>query len=163
MGQPGNGSGVAEQGVLSMEEGLLVCLFLDYATKRGTHPAQSVAVVTTHYAQMVWLQFCERFVGRKWQANPANLLKTVTTLDRFQGLQAPVIVASLVSLKPKIMQDIWRSNTLTSRAQSELHIFGRFTEWTTHPTPGVWLMHCKRCSGKQALGLCATLLSWQGF
>ena len=80
-----------------------------------------------------------RFVGHKWQANPATPLKTVATLDRFQGLQAPIILASLVSPTPGIMHDIWRSNTLTSRAQSELHLFGRFTEWTTHPTPGVWL------------------------
>ena len=50
-----------------------------------------------------------------------------------------MILASLVSPTPGIMHDIWRSNTLTSRAQSELHLFGRFTEWTTHPTPGVWL------------------------
>ena len=80
-----------------------------------------------------------RFVGHKWQANPATPPKTVATLDRFQGLQAPIILASLVSPTPGIMHDIWRSNTLTSRAQSELHLFGRFTEWTTHPTPGVWL------------------------
>ena len=123
----------------SMEDILLVCHFLEYAVRRGTYPAQSVAVVMTHHAHMVWLQLCVRFVGRKWQGNPVNLLKTVATLDRFEGLQTPVILASLVSPTPGIMQDIWRSNTLTSRAQSELHLFGRFTEWTTHPTRGVWL------------------------
>ena len=127
------------KGGLSMEKGLLVCHFLEYAVRRGTYPAQSVAVLTTHHAQMVWLQFCVRFVGRKWQVNPANLPKTVATLDRFHGLQAQVILASLLSRTPGIMQDIWRSNTLSSRAQSELHLFGRFTDWTTHPTPGVWL------------------------
>ena len=126
-------------GGLSMEEGLLMCHFLEYAVDRGTYPAQSVAVVTTHYAQMVWLQHCVRFVGRKWHAHPANLLRTVATVDRCQGLQAPVILASLVSPTPGIMHDIWRSNTLTSRAQSELHLFGRFTAWTTHPNPGVRL------------------------
>ena len=88
---------------------------------------------------MVWLDLCVRFVGRKWQAHPVNLLKTVATLDRFQGLQAPVILASLVSPTLGIMQDIWRSNTLTSRAPPELHLFGRFSDWTAHPTPGVWL------------------------
>ena len=88
---------------------------------------------------MVWLQHCVTFVGRKWQAHPVNLLRTVATLDRFQGLQAPVILASLVSPTPGIMHDIRRSNTLTSRAQSELHLFGRFTGSTTHPSPGVWL------------------------
>ena len=54
------------KGGLSMEEGLLVCHFLEYAVRRGTYPAQSVAVVTTHYAEMVWLQHCVTFVGRKW-------------------------------------------------------------------------------------------------
>ena len=127
------------KGGLSMEEGLLVCHFLEYAARIGTYPAQSVAVMTTHYAQMVWLQHCVAFVGRKWQADHVNLLRTVATLDRFQGLQAPVIPASLGSPIPGIMQDIWRSNTLTSRAHSELHLFRRFTVWTTHPTPGVWL------------------------
>ena len=127
------------KGGLTMEEALLVCHFLEYAVRRGTSPAQSVAAVTTHYAQMVWLQHYVRFVGRKWPAHPVNLPRTVATLDRFQGLQAPVILASLVSPTPGIMHDIWRSNTLTNRAHLELHLFGRFTEWTTHPTHGVWL------------------------
>ena len=52
---------------------------------------------------------------------------------------SPVILASLVPATPGIMHDIWRSNTLTSRAQSEVHLFGRFTHWTNHPTPGVWM------------------------
>ena len=147
------------KGGLSMEEGLLFCHFLEYAVRRGSYPAQSVAVVTTPYAQMVWLQHCVTFVGGKWQANPVNLLRTVATLERFQGLQAPVILASLVSPTPGIMHDIWRSNTLTSRAQSELHLFGRFTEWTTHPTPALGarlkpnvvppkLFQCSRISGR---------------
>ena len=113
--------------------------FFGVCCQEGTYPAQSVAVVTTHYAQMVWLKHCVTFVGRQWQAHHVNLLRTVATLHRFQGLQAPVILASLVSPTPGIMQDIWRSNTLTSRAQLELHLFGQFARWTTHPTPGVWL------------------------
>ena len=125
-----------------------MCHFLEYAVRRGTYPAQSVAVVTTHYAQMVWLQHCVTFVGRKWQAHPVKLLRTVATLDRFQGLQALVILASLVSPTPGVMHDIWRSNTLTSKAQSELQLFGRFTEWTTHPTLVYGSRHCTRCSGK---------------
>ena len=64
----------------------------------------------------------------------------VATLDWFQGLQAPIILASLVSATPGIMHDIRRSNTLTSRAQSELHLFGRITHWNAHPTPGVWMV-----------------------
>ena len=86
---------------------------------------------------MVWLDYCVRFVGCTWQANPVNLLKTVATLDWFHWLQAPVILASLVSATPGIMHDIWRSNTLTSRAQPELHLFGQFTQWKNHPTHGV--------------------------
>ena len=39
--------------------------FLEYAARKGTYPAQSVAVVTTHYAQMVWLKHCVACVGRK--------------------------------------------------------------------------------------------------
>ena len=128
-----------KKGGLSIEEGLLVCHFLEYAVRRGTYPAQSIAVVTAHYAQMVWLDYCVRFVGCMSQANPVNLLKTVATRDRLRGLQALVIFASLVSATPRIMHDIWRSNTLTSRAQSELHLLGRFTDWTTHPTPGAWM------------------------
>ena len=107
--------------------------------RKGTYPAQSVAVVTTHYAHMVWLEHCVAFVGRKWQAHHVNLLSTVATLDRFQGLQAPKIPASLVSPTSGIMHNIWRSNTLTRRAQSELHLFGRFAQWTIHPTPCVRL------------------------
>ena len=126
-------------GNMSMEEGLLVCLFLELAVRRGNYPARSVAVVTTHYAQMVWLAYCVRYVGSRWQATQVPILKTVATLDRFQGLQAPVILASLVCATPGIMHDIWRSNTLTRRAQSELHLFGRFTHWNAHPTPGVWM------------------------
>ena len=44
-----------KKGNLSMEEGLPVCHFSEYAVKRGTYKAQLVAVVTTHYAQMLWL------------------------------------------------------------------------------------------------------------
>ena len=28
---------------------------------------------------------------------------------------------------------------MTSRAHSEPHLFGRFTQWKTHSTPGVWM------------------------
>ena len=66
----------------------------------------AVAVVTTHYAQMVWLKHCVACVGRKWHTHHVNLLRTVATLDRFQGLQAPVILASLVSTTAGIMHDI---------------------------------------------------------
>ena len=41
-----------KQGNLSMKEGVLVCHFLELAVRRGTYAAQSVAVVTTHYAKI---------------------------------------------------------------------------------------------------------------
>ena len=85
------------QGNITMEEGLLVCHFLELAFRRGNYLARTVAVVTTHCAQMVWLQWCVRYVGSKWQATQVPILLTVATWDRFQGLQAPVIFASVVS------------------------------------------------------------------
>ena len=113
--------------------------FLERAVSRGNYQVTSVAIVTTHCAQMVWLEYCVRYVGNSWQANPVPLLKAVATLDRFQGLQAPVILASLVSATPGIMHDIPRSNTLTSRAQSEVHLFPQFTLCNAHPTADVWM------------------------
>ena len=150
------------KGGLSMEEGLLVCHFLEYAARKGTYPAQSVAVVTTHYALMVWLKHCVAFVGRKWQAHHVNLLRTVATLDRFQGLQAPVILASLVSTTPGIMHNIWRSNNLTSRAQSELHLFGQFPQWATQTTPGVWLEALHAMQWEAASGTVSDTLELAG-
>ena len=135
------------KGGLSMEEGLLVCHVLEYAARKGTYPAQSVAVVTTHYAQMVWLKHCVAFVGRKWQAHHVNLLRTVATLDRFKALQAPAILASVVSPTPGIMQDIWRSNTLTSRAQSAAPLRAVCT--VDHP-PHPWCM--ARGTARDAVG-----------
>ena len=46
---------LASAGNMSMEEGLLVCRFLELVVRAGTYPDRSLAVVTTHYAQMVWL------------------------------------------------------------------------------------------------------------
>ena len=34
---------------MNLEEGLLVCHFLEVASKAGTYPEMSVAAVTTHY------------------------------------------------------------------------------------------------------------------
>ena len=93
-------------GDMSMEEGLRVCHSLEVAMRRGNYPPKSVAVVTTHYAQMVWLQWCVRYVGSKWQATQVPILLTVATLDGLQGLQAPAILASPVSATPGIMHDI---------------------------------------------------------
>ena len=46
---------LAGAGTMSMRERLLVCHFLELGGKARTYPDRSVAVATTHYAQMVWL------------------------------------------------------------------------------------------------------------
>ena len=122
-------------GNMSMEEGLLVCHFLEVATKVGAYPERFVAVVTTHYAQMVWLQHCVDYVSNCLCGGQYPILLEVATLDRFHGLQAQVILASLVPDIPGIMTGICRTNTLTSRAPSELHLFGRFVRGASTPRP----------------------------
>ena len=78
-----------------------------------------------------WWEQLEQTLG---QANPVNLLKTVATLDRFQGLQAPVILASLVSGTPGIMHDIWRSNTLLQGAIGAAPLYALYTlDQPPHP------------------------------
>ena len=66
-------------------------------------------------------------------------VQMIAPLDRYQGLQAPVVLASLVSSEPGIMKDVVRANTLTSRAQSELHFFGAFLGWEESPLTAGWL------------------------
>ena len=67
------------------------------------------------------------------------IVLAIAPQDRFQGLHAQVILASLVSPTPRIMNDIWMGNILTTRAQLEVHLFGRFAAWAQHPTPGAWI------------------------
>ena len=130
---------LAGGGNMSMEEGQLVCHFLELAVRARSYPEWSVAIVTTHYAQMVWLKWCVRYVGRNMSNTMTPILLAIATLDGFQGLQAQVILACLVSPTLGIMNDIWRANTLTSWAQSELHLFRRLAAWAQHPTPGTWI------------------------
>ena len=68
-----------------------------------------------------------------------SVVRVIATLDRYQGLQAPVVLASLVSSEPGIMKDVMRANTLTSRAQSQLHLFGSFFGWDQSPLTAGWL------------------------
>ena len=72
---------LASAGNMSMEEGLLVCHFLKLASKRGTYPERSVAVVTTHYAQMVWLHDCVDWIAAlnavQWQAGSSTVSTTL--------------------------------------------------------------------------------------
>ena len=98
---------LASAGNMGMEEGLLVCPFRELATNRGTYPERSLAVVTTHYTQMVWLHHRVNLVGRRM-------------CDGKHPIQ--VILVSLVSHVPRIMSDMRRGNTLTIRAQPELNL-----------------------------------------
>ena len=122
------------QGNLSKREAWLVLHFLEHAHSANVYPPKSVAIVTTHYAQMLWLQHCVWEAGRRLHGDQAyECLQTIATVDRYQGLQAAVVLASLVSSEPGIMNDVVRANTLTSRAQSELHLFGPFFHWEDSP------------------------------
>ena len=103
-------------------------------------PPRSVAIGTTHYAQMLWLQHCMWEAGRSQHGDQAyECVQVIATLDRYQGLQAPVVVASMVSSEPGIMKDVVRANTLTSRAQFELHLFGPFFGSDQSPLTAGWL------------------------
>ena len=66
-------------------------------------------------------------------------VQVIATLDRYQGPQAPVVLASMVSLEPGIMKDVVRANTLTGRAQSEPHLFGPFFGLDQSPLTASWL------------------------
>ena len=113
---------------------------LEHAHSAHVYPAKSVAIVTTHYAQMLRLQHCVWEARRRLHGNQAyECVQTIATLDRYQGLQAPVVLAPLVSSEPGIMKDVVRANTLTSRAQSELHLFGPFFGWDNSPLMAGWL------------------------
>ena len=137
---------LASAGKCSVDEALLVVHFLEHATMQNAYGPNTVAVGTTHYAQMIWLLHCvwrvgETLCGEKYKY---QCLQIITTLDRYQGLQAPVILASLVSSTPGIMKDVVRANTLTSRAQSELHLFGPFNRWYAEAITGNWLKGLQR-------------------
>ena len=111
---------------VSRDKALLVH-FLENEHNAHSYPTKLAAIFTTHYAQMLWLLHCVWCVGTWLHGDHGyECVQTIATLDRYQGLQAPVVLASLVSRAPGIMWDVVRANTLTSRAQSELHIFGPF-------------------------------------
>ena len=128
------------QGNTSTEEAWLVLHFLEHAQSANVYPPKSVAIVTTLYAQMLWLQHCVWAAGRRLHGDQAyECVQMIATLDRYQGLQAPVVLASLVSSEPGIMRDVVRASTLTSRAESELHLFGAFLGWEDSPLTAGWL------------------------
>ena len=118
---------------------MLVCHFLKVATQDGTKLERCMVVVTTHFAQMVWLRHGLSHVGKQLQCGSYPLLQVVANLDRFQGLLDQVILASLVSPVLGIMTYVWRANTIANRAWCERHLVGRFTQWHVRPTPEAWI------------------------
>ena len=124
---------------MNMEEAFLVVHFLELAQRKHTYPDKSVAVVCTHYAQMLLLQCCIGQMAEWLGEGRYACVSAISTLDHFQGLQAQVVVASLVSAAPGIMLDVVRANTLISRAQSELHLIGHFEQWRSRGATGSWL------------------------
>ena len=93
-----------------------------------------------HPQGVLWLQHCVWEAGRRLHGDEAyECVQMIANLDRYRGLQAPVVLASLVSSEPGIMRDVVRANTLTSRAQSELHHFGAFLGWEESPLTAGWL------------------------
>ena len=104
--------------------------------KRTPHP---VAIVTTHYAQMLWVRHGVWEAGRRLHGEQAyECVQVIATPDRYQGLRAPVVLPLMVSWDPAIMKDVVRANTLTRRAQSELHLFGPFLNWDEFPHTVGW-------------------------
>ena len=83
----------------SMDKGaaLFVCHFLKLATDKGTYPNGAMTAMTKHYARMVWQVFCVHHVGKALRMGSYLILLSFSNLYRFQGLQALVILASLVS------------------------------------------------------------------
>ena len=59
------------QGNLSRDEAWLVLHFLEHAHNAQAYPPPSVAIVTTHYAQMLWLQHCVWEAGRRLHGDQA--------------------------------------------------------------------------------------------
>ena len=103
-------------------------------------PPPSVAIVTTHYAKMLWLHHRVWEAGRKLHGDQAyECVQVIANLDRYLGLQAPVVFASMVSSEPGFMKDVVWANALTSRAQFELHLFGPFFGWDQSPLTAGWL------------------------
>ena len=130
------------QGNLSRDEAWLVLHFLEHAHNAQAYPPppRLVAILTTHYAQMLWLQHYVWEAGCSLHGDQAyECVQVIATLDRYQGLQAPVVLASMVSSEPGIMRGMVRAKTLTSRAQSELHLLGPFFGCDQSPPP-CWLV-----------------------
>ena len=87
-----------------------------------------MALVTTHYGKMVWLRYCVRHVGKALRIGDYPIPLCVTTSHRFQGLLGLAILALLHFEVPGMKTDVCKVNTLTNRADSEVHICGRFTK-----------------------------------
>ena len=89
---------------------------------------------------MLWLQHCVSEAARSVHVDEAyESVQVIATPDRYKGLQAPVVLAFMVSSEPGIMKHVVRANTLTIRAQSEVHLFGPFFGWDQSPLTAGWL------------------------
>ena len=64
----------------------------------------------TYYAQMVWLRHCVDVLGKCLCSGQPPILRELGTLDRFQGLQAQVILVSLLSNVPGIISNVCRAS-----------------------------------------------------
>ena len=104
---------------------------------------------------MLWLQHCVLEARRRLHGDQAyECVQVIATLDGYQGLPGPVVLASMVSSEPGIMKDVVRSNTLTSRTQSELHLVGVVTIATERGGYACALFACsKKCSTSHASSL----------
>ena len=98
-----------------------------------------MAIGTTNYADMVWVQHCVDYVSKFLCGGQYPIPLQIATVDQSQGLQAQVILASLVSDVPGIKNDICGADTLMSSAQSGLRLFGQFARWGDRPTPSAWI------------------------
>ena len=79
------------------DEALPILAYLAYVEDTAV-ANEAVAVVTVHYAQMLWIRHVVD--GAHRFGVPLRTLGHVATLDRFQGLQAQIVLVSLVSKRP---------------------------------------------------------------
>ena len=75
------------QGNLSKDEAWRMLHFLDHAHNAQAYPPRSVAIVTTHYAQMLWLQHFVWEAGGRLHGDQAyECVQVIATLDQYQGV-----------------------------------------------------------------------------
>ena len=84
MGVPCHGRGHAQSGEHEQGGGLAGAALSGACTECKCVPPKSVAIVTTHYAQMLWLQHCVWDAGRRLHGDQAyECVQMIATLDRY--------------------------------------------------------------------------------